>query len=1033
MSSNTPKKNSLTNLAKRLGSLSPEHKKVALEMSATLAGVSLRVSKDFVEAVPKASRLLTPEDLRLWAEYGRKLAMGNVEQGSEFFYKDLNGLRLIPESARGNVFLICTKQLNLSSRISLETFEFLRQIGKEVEDKRFLERALEIATRVSERSAKHSGDLLRNAGELSSALRKFSDTPEVTDAVLTFTDSFAFRTGGMTADLWVQFPKLLPELGPGEIKTLLDKAAEFLEYGGSVTMHVLQSGAVVIRQSPTLFEEWLNLAKTIAPSGGTLLITFLKSSPGLFLADPKSISTEEGTALLRRVIELIGTIAIQDAESAISACRSAARTIGNVPLKQFEEWVETGLSEFTDASSKVRRSYFALETRQSNESLYESGSGLRLEKIQRVLRTYIEGLTGKDVEIQSISNIPQESRIGDGLRIYLPETVDEFGSDEMDFRLYKVLAAHGAGQIEFGTFSTDLESLKAAFVALSELYEATAEQTDAFSLSGYIEDVQKGERALSPEEESIQRKKKTRKLPENSDYRTVLDVFPDPRLARKIFTTMENARIDSALRRVYRGLVKDLDLMREMLKKRRPFIFDVPINQVPFELLFQITLCGGATEDARRFYGQIVSEIETVVESYLSMEKSDVGDSLMATSRVYSLFMNITPEDLQADQTEENEQSGEFAYDIDTAAEGALEEKAKVENAKRESSDVKELFNAWNMDEDQESEEQDVRGSQVWAGEEIPEEPLEPGDIAFSYDEWDRELNDYRVGWSRVIEKKVRQGDRNFVELTRSRYRGVISSIRHQFQLMKPENLTKVNRELDGEDYDLDAVIDFVIDRRSDGRQSENLYTKKLRRERDVAVTLLLDQSSSTARTITRNPLQPYTYPGRRIIEIEKEGLILMAEALDAVGDRYSIAGFTSEGRRNVKYYVVKDFKEKYSDEIEKRIGGITFQSNTRLGAAIRHASKKLIKEDSKTKLLIILTDGRPYDHDYGDMRYAREDVREALSEARASGVTPFCVTIDKESETELKDLYGAVGYTIIDNVLSLPERMPGIYRRLTR
>jgi len=198
-------------------------------------------------------------------------------------------------------------------------------------------------------------------------------------------------------------------------------------------------------------------------------------------------------------------------------------------------------------------------------------------------------------------------------------------------------------------------------------------------------------------------------------------------------------------------------------------------------------------------------------------------------------------------------------------------------------------------------------------------------------------------------------------------------------------------------------------------------------------VTLLLDQSSSTARTITRNPLQPYTYPGRRIIEIEKEGLILMSEALDAVGDRYSIAGFTSEGRRNVKYYVIKDFKEKYSEEIEKRIGGITFQSNTRLGAAIRHASRRLVNEDAKTKLMIILTDGRPYDHDYGDMRYAREDVREALGEARASGVTPFCVTIDKESETELKDLYGAVGYTIIDNVLSLPERMPGIYRRLTK
>ncbi len=140
---------------------------------------------------------------------------------------------------------------------------------------------------------------------------------------------------------------------------------------------------------------------------------------------------------------------------------------------------------------------------------------------------------------------------------------------------------------------------------------------------------------------------------------------------------------------------------------------------------------------------------------------------------------------------------------------------------------------------------------------------------------------------------------------------------------MKPENLTRVANEVDGEEFDLNAVIDYVIDRRADGQQSERIYTKRLRRRRDVAVSFLLDQSSSTARTIGRHPLQPYTRPGRRIIEIEKEGLVLMSEALEAVGDVYSINGFTSEGRRNVKFYVVKDFDEKYNDEVKRRIGGI--------------------------------------------------------------------------------------------------------------
>jgi len=73
-----------------------------------------------------------------------------------------------------------------------------------------------------------------------------------------------------------------------------------------------------------------------------------------------------------------------------------------------------------------------------------------------------------------------------------------------------------------------------------------------------------------------------------------------------------------------------------------------------------------------------------------------------------------------------------------------------------------------------------------------------------------------------------------------------------------------------------------------------------------------------------------------------------------------------------VKFYVVKDFDEKYNDEVKRRIGGINYQNNTRLGAAIRHASAKLAKQDARTRLLIVLSDGRPYDHDYGDARIQR-------------------------------------------------------------
>lgn len=1033
-----PKKHTITGLAKRLAGLPSDKKRAALEMSAALAGVSLRVSKEFVEAIPKAAKILSADDLRSWAEMGRKLAMGNADVGTKFFNSGVGGLKKVPEEARSLVFQICTRQLVLSSSIAIETFEMIPGLAASVKDDELLSDILSLGVEIANRSAKHSSEFLQKTPAVVGALNTFGEKKrEVAKAVIALAALFANRTGGMTADLWNNLPEALKKIPAENAVLLSDRAGEFLEFGGSVTLHFVASGSEVLRRAPDVFEEWCGVLRAVAKQGNAVLISFLRATPKFFgqIAGLKKRGRgkpDDSGEVTRKVLRLIAEIAETDGESALAAFRSSTQALQKVELEQFEEWVETGLREKQEESAKARRSYFALETRASNELLRQTRTGLPLDRVQTILRIYIEGLTGREVEIAPLSAMPQEARIGDGKTIYLPASVAEFDSEEKDFRLYKVLAAHAAGQIEFETFERDSPALRAAYTSLSELYEATAEQIDAFSLAGYLEDVQKGEKALSDEEIRAEIKKRRKKLPKNSDYKTVLQVFPEPRLAKKIFGTMENARIDSRLRLSYRGLRKDLDMMQAFLGERRPYIFDIPMHQVPFELLFQITLCGGATDDARQFYGQIVSEIESTIESYLAIQEATVADSLMATSRVYTLFQNITPEESQEAEADDNEEKGDFAYDDQNkSGEAVTEDKAKREMKPKSAQDIKDLFSAWNSLDD-EGEPDDLQGAEAWTQNEMPEQALEADDVAFSYDEWDRELADFRTGWCRVIEKKVKQGDRNFVELARSRYRGVISSVRHQFQLMKPENLTRINREIDGEEYDLNAVIDYVVDKKAEGMQSDRLYTKKLRRRRDVAVSILLDQSSSTARTITRNPLQPYTHPGRRIIEIEKEGLVLMSEALEAVGDVYSIYGFTSEGRRNVKFYIVKDFNEKYSDEIEKRIGGITFQNNTRLGAAIRHAAAKLLKQEARTKLLIVLTDGRPYDHDYGDARYAREDVREALTEAKTAGITPFCITIDRESESELKDLYGDVGYTIIDDVLSLPERMPNIYRRLT-
>ncbi len=1012
---------SFLELTRSIAGLPLDQAAAVLETSAAIASISLRAGIEFLRAAPAASHVLQAAELRAWGEMGRRLAMADYESAVTFFAEGVDNLRTVPAELRPASFVLCSRQMILSTVVGRETLQSLPSLASEIADVELLGSVIQIATEIARRSAKHSAEFLSVSNTVSRELQKFDD-PNLTTTALELAAAFAGRAGGIAADAWSMFPEALAELSTPNAMRLLKSANDFLERGGGAALHILIAGGEILRRAPEIFDEWLALLWVVAAHGNASLVAFVRSSPGfirLLNADGNRATAIE---LSLRVLALTKEIAAIDGEAALACFRSSARALRTVSIEQFEAWARRGLSSGR-ADTRARRSYFSLETRGSYEALLSGSAGLALDSVLHLLRLYVEALTGREVEIAPLAAVPDEARIDDGHTIHLPSLVNEFGDEDLDFRLYKVLAAHAAGQIEFGTYARG-GMLGAAYSAIAAKFsKSNVEALDAFSLADEI--VQ-----LNKDADNGTERGSAGSLPNASaalSYREVLRLFPLPQLARRIFGTLENGRIDRALRRTYRGLSRDLDLIRQHLTQGRPRVTELPVSLVPFELLFQVTMLGGAREDARMAYGQIVSELETIVSEYLRHDQTTVADTLMATNRVYDLFQSVIPVDDSVQQVEAPEDQSET--DDESAATERLKQRQAQQMPQRR--DARDLFNAWN-DPSPENDPDELAGAEAWSEAETPEQVLAEGEVAYNYDEWDRELTDHRVGWCRVVEKQVKHGDRNFVEHTKERHKGVISSIRHQFQLMKPENLTRVANEVDGEEFDLNAVIDYVIDRRADGHQSERIYTKRLRRRRDVAVSFLLDQSSSTARTIGRHPLQPYTHPGRRIIEIEKEGLVLMSEALEAVGDVYAINGFTSEGRRNVKFYVVKDFDEKYNDEVKRRIGGINYQNNTRLGAAIRHATAKLAKQDARTRLLIVLSDGRPYDHDYGDARYAREDTREALRQAKNEGITPFCITIDRESEAELKDLYGEIGYTIIDDVLSLPERLPGIYRRLT-
>jgi nitric oxide reductase activation protein len=304
----------------------------------------------------------------------------------------------------------------------------------------------------------------------------------------------------------------------------------------------------------------------------------------------------------------------------------------------------------------------------------------------------------------------------------------------------------------------------------------------------------------------------------------------------------------------------------------------------------------------------------------------------------------------------------------------------------------------------------------------------EPGPgRSFVYPEWDATIEDHKPNWVRLTEYRLEAGSADFVERVRRDFGPEISELRRAFEALRPEGMRRVRGLEDGDEIDLDRAIRARLERRAGSSPDPRIYTRHVREERDVAVAFLVDMSSSTNEVINTAV--------KRIIEVEKEALVLIAEAADAIGDSSAIWGFSGYGRDQVAFYIAKDFGDRWDDRVAERIGRMSWKMENRDGAAIRHATWKLGAQKARVRLLILLSDGRPLDcgcDHYAD-RYAQEDTRQALREARQKGIHPFCITVDPQGQRYLGRMYGDGAYTVIDRVEKLPRRIPEIYRKLTR
>lgn len=248
-----------------------------------------------------------------------------------------------------------------------------------------------------------------------------------------------------------------------------------------------------------------------------------------------------------------------------------------------------------------------------------------------------------------------------------------------------------------------------------------------------------------------------------------------------------------------------------------------------------------------------------------------------------------------------------------------------------------------------------------------------------------------------------------------------IRRVRRQFEALRPGREV-LRGQQEGTELDMDAVVRAQCDLVATGGASEGLYLASLPRARDLAVDILVDVSLSTDAWLE----------DRRVIDVAREALLALAHGLALSGDDYAIHCFTSQRRERVRVSTLKSFDEAMGDRVERRIRSLEPGHYTRMGPAIRHCTELLAQRPQHHRLLLVLSDGKPNDTDYYEGRYAIEDTRRAILDARKKEVRVFGITVDRDAQAYVPRLFGRGGWAMVSRPEHLPQALPAIYRRVT-
>ena len=783
-------------------------------------------------------------------------------------------------------------------------------------------------------------------------------------------------------------------------------------------------------ERPSVRSKALSLGILLAERSAQSGVTWLAESPRLL----RALSAEEWQI---KVLQYGALLAEQDAESTLNYLRRCPDVIGLIDdapqaLARFENWFKAGM-EVLAYSREGAQAYFAVESQKSLASVEAAMSGVPLRRVARRVKLFVQGLCGTDVTIAALPDSPAASPAratvsADGRTISLPVVLRRYQTAEANERLYLVMAAHEAGHVEFGTYRLRLESLADVVQLVRQRYGRSAHA-----------------------------------MPDT--LKALFQLYPHPRLAQDVWTVLEDARIEFLLQAEYPGLRRELaQLAADSITPRDP-AQGLTVKELIVDCLLRLSTGESADSAVPHAVKEEVSILWTMCQP-LFQTRATAEQSVRLTDSLY-----VRMEELLAPRAEliEANQATEESTELGvgpTASESMNDNYRPVTNwvyrgamnPEFITKDQEQIERTDGMETERDrmaglqggtSErtgagqgargEQESMGREVLAGgqslslvEEVLALEVEPQPMLEStahdacgvrYQEWDHTIQDYRVNWCLVAERPAEAGSAESVDEILAAHRSAITSLRRIFENLRPPAFRRVAGQADGDDLDIDAVVRRAAELRAGSEGDDRTYVRREKRQRDVAVAFLVDISGSTSRRLDS---------GRRVIDVEKESLVLLCEALEAVGDQYGLYAYSGQGRAAVDFLTIKDFNDRWGPVTAHRLGGLGPRQQNRDGAAIRHASAKLLACDAIHRLLILVSDGRPLDGEYKD-EYALEDTKAALREARQRGINPFCVTIDRAADLYMRRMYGDVRFAVIDRIESLPSRLPRMYHRLTR